>query len=120
MIENIIIKAKKGKAVKLIYRFKGRTKDYAIAWLHLTNNAREFPKIFLHHYNNDGNCVYVITPKKHRDEMVQYLNGLAFGEFKTEMVSEEEIETITPLVDWECTYTDDADDDVAVLPWDEI
>jgi hypothetical protein len=68
MIKNVRIKAKIGKAVKISCTFKGSVQDYALAWLHLTNNAREYPNIFLKHWNSSGDSVYVITPEKYAEK----------------------------------------------------
>ena len=120
MIENVLIKAKKGKAMKLTFEFTGSVQDYALAWLHLSNNAREYPNVFLKHYNSDGNYVYVVTSKAKAQNMKDYMEGLSHDGFKVELVEEMEIETITPMVDWDCTFTDEADDDVEVLTWCEM
>lgn len=129
MIKKVFIKHRIGTAVMIRSTFKGSVEDYAMAWLHLTNNAREYPKIFLKHYNNSGNTVTVITPAKYAEKMKEYLVGLSQytcidGELKktftVEIDSEETIQTITPLVDWECDYEDDSDDDIQVLPEEEF
>ena len=107
-------KIKVDKAVQIQYRFIGKVEDYALAWLHLTNNAREYPNVFLKHWNNSGNVVTVVTPKSAVDDMKHYLNGLSFGDFRTEFFYETEVTTVTPVIDW---------DTVAVKPgitWDDL
>jgi hypothetical protein len=61
--------------------------------------------------------------------MKEYLKGLSQYEYKdnqliptltVEIWDEETIPTITPLVDWEATYDDDADDDAEVLPFEDL
>ena len=129
MIKNIKIKAKKGKAVRIECSFTGSTEQYALAWLHLSNNAREYPNIFLKYWNNPYDSVFVVTPEKYADKMKSYLTSLTKYEvadttlnriFTVKIEDEEVIETITPLVDWEATYEDEADDDAEVLPWCDL
>lgn len=107
MIKNVRIKAKMGKAVKIYCRFNGNVQDYALAWLHLTNNAREYPKIFLKHYNNSGNGVTVITPEKHVEQMKEYLEGLSHDEFEVNIMDEEIVSTVTPVIDWGDNWMND-------------
>lgn len=129
MIKKVFIKHRIGTAVKIDCKFEGSIEEYAMAWLHLTNNAREYPKIFLKHYNNSGNNVTVITTEKYQEKMKQYLKGLEQSTYKdgelkktftVDIWNVEIIQTITPLVDWECDYEDDSDDDIQVLPEEEF
>lgn len=134
MIKGIRIKAKQDKAVKITCEFKGSTESYALAWLHLTNNAREFPEIFLKHYNNSGNGVTVITPEKYVDKMKNYLRGLAqykcennelIPTLTIENFSEEKITTVTPVIDWGSDWKTTTDeeweelDNAEVLPYED-
>lgn len=113
-------KVKQGKAVKISATFNGNVQDYALAWLHLTNNARENPNIFLKHWNNSGNSVYVVTPEKYADQMKEYLTGLNSSEFTVKIWDVETITTITPVIDWCIDYKNDAEceeaDNAEVLP----
>lgn len=120
MIKKVVMKHKVGKAVKIECTFKGKLEDYAMAWLHLTNNAREYPFAFLKHYNNAGNNVTVITTEQYQEKMKEYLEGLAHDDFDVEVWDTTVIQTIIPLVDWECDFKDSADDDVEVLPEQEL
>lgn len=125
MIKGIRIKAKQDKAVKITCEFKGSTENYALAWLHLTNNAREFPEIFLKHYNNSGNGVFVVTPEKYVDKMKDYLTGFNSSEFEVEIVDEEKITTVTPVIDWGSDWKTTTDeeweelDNAEVLPYED-
>ena len=116
----IRMKAKQDKAVKISATFNGNVQDYALAWLHLTNNARENPNIFLKHWNNSGNSVYVVTPEKYVDQMKKYLTGFNSSEFKVKIWDVETIATITPVIDWCIDYKNDAEleeaDNAEVLP----
>lgn len=116
MIKGIKAKAKQGKAVKISATFKGSVENYALAWLHLTNNAREFPEIFLKHYNNSGNGVFVITPEKYVEKMKEYLTGFNTKEFTVKVWDEEPITTITPVIDWGPTWGPGSED----IDWDEL
>lgn len=107
MIKNVRIKAKMGKAVKLSCSFEGSVQDYALAWLHLTNNAREYPKIFLKYYNNSGNGVTVITPEKYVEKMKDYLTGFNTGKFEVMIWDEEIVSTVTPVIDWGDNWLND-------------
>lgn len=127
MIKNLKCKAKLGKAMKVECTFRGNDEDYAMAWLHLTNNAREYPNVFLKHYNDRGCGVTVITPEKYVENMKQYLEGLTtyrsdgekeFASLEVEVWNIEPVQTITPLIDWE---GEEAEDDYAeVLPYDDL
>lgn len=121
MIKNVKSKVRIGKAMKVECTFKGKVEDYAMAWLHLTNNAREYPRIFLKHYNNSGCGVTVITPEKCVDDMKEYLEGLTHESLKVEVLNIEPVQTITPLLgDWNCDPWEDADDYAEILPSDEF
>lgn len=125
MIKGIRIKAKQDKAVKITCEFKGSTENYALAWLHLTNNAREFPEIFLKHYNNSGNTVFVVTREKYVDKMKDYLTGFNSSEFEVEIVDEEKVTTVTPVIDWGSDWKTTTDeeweelDNAEVLPYED-
>lgn len=125
MIKGISIKAKQDKAVKITCHFKGSTENYALAWLHLTNNAREFPEIFLKHYNNSGNTVFVVTREKYVDKMKDYLTGFNSSEFEVEIVDEEKVTTVTPVIDWGSDWKTTTDeeweelDNAEVLPYED-
>lgn len=43
-------------------RFHGNIKDYAMMWLNLTNNAREYPEYIYSVQNDSLNGVYIYTP----------------------------------------------------------
>ena len=127
MIKNIRTKGRLGAAVKITARFDGPVEAYALAWLHLTNNAREWPATFLKVYNDSGDLVTVITTENSADSVKDYLTSLSgiadkiedgklVREFSVTIEDTEKIPTVTPMVDWVATYEDDTDDDVEVLP----
>lgn len=113
MVKDISIKARHGKAVKLSCTFKGSVQEYALAWLNLSNNAREYPDAFLKVSNNSGCGVFVITPEKYVAKMKEFLNGFNSSVFKVEIWDEESVPTITPMVDWSAN-------DFSKVDWDEL
>ena len=56
--------------------FDGSVKDYAIMWLHLTNNARENKKVFYKIKNYYDNDITVICAENMVDEVVDYLKRI--------------------------------------------
>lgn len=64
------------KAVELVVDFSGRTEEYALAWLKLTNNAREYPDFIWRISNGRDNNVYVICNPKHVKEVTGFLTGI--------------------------------------------
>lgn len=127
-IKKVYAKGEHGTAVRITARFEGKTQDYALAWLHLTNNAREYPNVFLKIYNTAGDRVIVVTPEKWRDSVKEYLTGLSgmgvldkdadspYTDFKVTILDEEIVPTIKPLVDWDADFEDVMDDFAEVLP----
>ena len=130
MIKSVKSRVRIGKAMKVECTFKGKVEDYAMAWLHLTNNAREYPRIFLKHYNNSGCGVTVITPEKHVEEMKEYLESLStykwdgektVASLEVKVFNIEPVQTVTPLLgDWNCEPWDVEDDYAEILPSDEF
>ena len=119
-MKNVKIKSRLGKAVKIHCVWKGTIEEYALAWLHLTNNARENPQVFLKHYNNDRNSVFVVTPEKWAERVKDYLTGFTFD---AEILDVSEVPTVTPIVDWSANWGNDVDydemDSAEVLPYED-
>lgn len=61
----------------LTYRcnFKGTVPEYAIMYLNLTNNAREFKGVFRHIRNTSTN-IYITVPKIYRTDVEEFLKSL--------------------------------------------
>lgn len=106
--------------MKLHFTLKGPVEEYALAWLSICNNAREYPKIFLKYYNDSGCGVTIITPKTRAKNVKDWVLGLSSykyedGELKPtleiKLFDEEEITTITPMM-----YYGNVD----VEDWDEL
>ena len=54
----------------------GSTKDYAMAWLKLWNNAREYPNTIYKVANNSGNTVYVWCNPRSADATEEFLTDI--------------------------------------------
>lgn len=54
------------------------TTGYALSWLHLTNNAREFPHVFYDFSNNSGNGIDVVCSADESENVKEYLSELGF------------------------------------------
>lgn len=63
-------------AVTIQCEFEGKVADYAMMWLNLTNNAREYRKQFLKVENNYENTVWVTTTPETVKDMKDYLEGI--------------------------------------------
>ena len=61
-----------------------RVEDYAMAWLKLTNNAREFDDTILKIANNSGNAVYVYCPANREDIVREFLTDIITVTNRTE------------------------------------
>ena len=129
-IKKVYTKGEIGKAVKITANFEGKVHDYALAWLHLTNNAREYPNVFLKVWNTAGDSVMVLTTEKWANSVKDYLTGLTgIGvtdgdnqrtDFKVTIQDTEVVPTIKPLVDWDADFEDVMDDFAEVLPAGEL
>ncbi len=66
----------KENGFQIVATFEGTVEEYALMWLNLTNNAREYKTSFYNVTNNSGNDVFVLTNKNDVDEVVDYLQRL--------------------------------------------
>lgn len=75
----------KEKAIMFTLDIKGGLQEYALSFLHIVNNAREYPNTIYKVQNTSSNVVHVTCPVKKRDEVKSYL--LNFGEmlYETEV-----------------------------------
>lgn len=101
----------KKKAVLFTCDFTGPVEGYALAYLTLINNAREYDDSILKVWNNSGSTVFVIASLKARDAARNWLNEFyryidrdnkihVIGKIE----SEEEIEIGVPVYLYESTY----------------
>ena len=109
------------KAVLLTVEFKGTVEEYAMAWLKLTNNTREYGNMIWKIRNNSGNKVYVYCNPKSAEAVKDFCTGIVtfYHEEENEMhyvgevVDEQEVIVGVPVYEWESTC--DVDDP----QWDE-
>lgn len=128
LIEKIRIERK--KAVLLTVDFSGRIDEYALAWLKLTNNAREYPKMIWRIENGRGDNVYVYCNPKSADSIKEFVTGIV-GCYREDedkvhyvgkIVAEREIEVAFPVYEYESSYKSndprwEEDIESAVLYW---
>lgn len=128
LIENIRIERK--KAVLLTVDFSGRIDEYALAWLKLTNNAREYPKMIWHISNDRDNNVYIYCNPKSAENIKEFVTGIV-GCYREDedkvhyvgkVLNEEKIEVGFPVYKYESSYSMhdprwEEDMDSAVLNW---
>lgn len=81
--------------IKLHIPDERTTKDYALNFLHIWNNAREYPNMFYKVYNNRGNDIFVICNPKNKEDVIEYLEY--FGEIRS--VEEAKLITIKAKLD---------------------
>lgn len=104
------------EAVLLTVDFSGSIEEYALAWLKLTNNAREYGNMIWHISNSSGNNVYVICNPKSADAVKEFCTGIvALYDEKEDaihsigkVISEETITVGVPIYEYEstCRYDD--------------
>lgn len=102
-------KFEKRKAILLTVSFKGTIEEYAMAWLKLTNNAREYPKNIWKIYNDKGCNVYVICNPKSVQMIKDFCTGIyvSYDEktnkahYVGEVINEEEIIVGVPIYETE-------------------
>ena len=72
--ENIYFERK--KAVLLTVDFSGTVEEYAMAWLKLTNNAREYSNMIWKIQNTSSNTVYVYCNPKSAEAVKDFCTGI--------------------------------------------
>ena len=113
MKEKITFKRK--KAVFLTVEFNGTTEEYALAWLKLTNNAREYSNMIWKISNCSSNEVFVICNPKSVEAVKDFCTGILtfYDEEKGTthqigvVTGEREIEVGVPVYEWESSYSCD-------------
>lgn len=121
------------KAVLLTVEFKGTVEEYAMAWLKLTNNAREYSNMIWKIKNCSSNKVYVYCNPKSVEAVKDFCTGIVSFYHKDEdkihsvgeVVDETEIIVGIPVYDWESTCrTDDPqwdkDCDSVIYDWMDV
>ena len=64
------------EAVMLTVDFSGTIEEYAMAWLKLTNNAREYSNMIWKISNCSGNNVFVYCNPKSADTVKEFCTGI--------------------------------------------
>ena len=73
--------------------FHGSVEEYALMWLHLTNNVREYSNVFFHHANNYKNMVWISCLPCYENDVKEYLEGIGL-----EIESVEDIDVALPVM----------------------
>lgn len=115
------LRIERKEAVMLTVDFSGTIEEYALAWLKLTNNAREYGNMIWKISNSSGNNVYVICNPKSAEAVKEFCTGIVgvYSEKDDEMhyigkvIEEETITVGVPIYEYESTYRYDDD------RWDE-
>lgn len=72
----------KQNAIRLSVELKGNVQEYAMSFLQIFNNAREYPNMIYRVENNPGNTVYVTCNPEDVDAVRGFLSQ--FGEIENE------------------------------------
>ena len=86
----MLFEAKLEKAVQITVKFPENNMPYAMNWLKLTNNAREYCESFLKIENSAGRNVYVTCTKESAESVKDYLEWLG------DIVDEREVYVCRP------------------------
>lgn len=104
----------KQKAIQITVRLDGNVQEYAMSFLHIWNNAREFPNMFYKVENISGNNnVFVTCRPKDADSIKEYLEQ--FGEIRhMEEINWFVIHAEYDKNGWEELFGDDCEQDFTV------
>ena len=99
------------KAVLLTVEFNGTVEEYAMAWLKLTNNAREYSNMIWKIQNTSSNTVYVYCNPKSAEAVRDFCTGIVTFYHEEEdkvhsvgeVIDEKEIVVGVPVYEWEIT-----------------
>lgn len=99
------------KAVLLTVEFKGTVEEYAMAWLKLTNNAREYNNMIWKIQNTSSNTVYVYCNPKSAEAVKDFCTGIVtfYHEeedkihYVGEVTNETEVIVGVPIYEWDST-----------------
>lgn len=106
-------KPEKAKATRFTLDIEGDVQQYALSFLQIINNAREYPQVFYKVENTYNNTVYVTCDERRKDSARGFLSD--FGK----ITDEEEIVWITISAEydskgWDWLYSDDREVDFTV------
>lgn len=99
------------KAILLTVKFKGSVEEYALAWLKLTNNAREYSNMIWKIQNSASDTVYVYCNPKSAEAVKDFCTGIVsyYHEdideihYIGEVTEEQEIIVGVPIYEWDST-----------------
>lgn len=124
------LRIERKEAVMLTVDFSGTIEEYALAWLKLTNNVREYNNMIWKISNSRGNNVYVICNPKSAEAVKEFCTGIVaiYDDKKDEMhyigkvIEEETITVGVPIYEYESTcWSNDEqwekDMDSAIYDW---
>ena len=104
---------KKERATQITVRLEGDVQKYALSFLHIWNNAREYPEMFYKVENNSENDVYVTCRPKDAESITEYLEQ--FGKIiLTEEINWIVISAEYDMKGWEELFGDDCEVEFAV------
>lgn len=103
------------EAIMLTVDFSGTIEEYALAWLKLTNNAREYGNMIWKIYNDKGNNVYVICNPKSVGAVKDFCTDIIglYDEKENKMhnigkvIDERKITVGVPIYEYESTCSTD-------------
>ena len=78
---------KKGKAVMFTVSMPKKVEDYALVFLQMFNNVREYPHMFYRIENNSANSVFITCRTSDKESVRNWIE--AFND--TEIIYEEEV-----------------------------
>lgn len=118
------------EAVMLTVDFSGSTEEYALAWLKLTNNAREYSDMIWKISNGRENNVYVICNPECAESVRDFCTGIIVTwdekddkpHYTGKVIDERKITVGVPVYEYESTYKYDdekweEDVDKAIYEW---
>jgi len=117
----LLFEAKLEEAVQYTVRFPENNIPYAMNWLKLTNNAREYRESFLKIENNSGRHVFVTCTKESAESVKDYLEWLG------DVVGEEKVYVCRPqgrfsdkVEDYLWSIVDDEETEILFLAPEEL
>ena len=124
------IRFERKEAVMLTVDFSGSIENYALAWLKLTNNAREYDNMIWKISNDRGTNVYIVCNPKSVDSVKEFCEDIIASynekeekvDYIGEVIDERIITVGVPIYEYESTerYDDERweeDLDNAVYTW---
>lgn len=121
------------EAVMLEVDFSGTIEEYAMAWLKLTNNAREYSNMIWKIFNTRENNVYVICKPDSVEAVKEFCTGIValYNEkddavhYIGKVIDEQKITVGVPIYEYEstCKVSDpqwEEDIDGAILEWLQV